>query len=584
MAILVASVSSDSSEESMGTPVGRVILFGTIPTTIADTVPTISPPATHTDTTEIPTIAPTTPLSPDYTPTSLDYSPTPDTEFDPFEDYHIPPLQAISPFLSSTDDTTDSDTPDTPPSPTHAYCSWSTVPLPSYGPEHMMNARKRVGPLPVQQIAVGHPLDHSSSDYFFADDLAQDSSTDSSSEASSDFHSDASSDSSSRHSLSDHSSPDLLSTFARPSRKRRSDEPHLEQDIDPEIQSEINECIAYADALRDRENDARVVVKVVDREESETGTRGLVKMWRRYLYDTKCIVFNDHKSLQHILDQKELNIRQRSWLELLSDYDCEIGYHPGKANVVANALSQKERSKPLRVWALVMTIGLNLPKQILSAQSKAKKEKNFVVEDLHGMINKLKPRADGTLCLNNQSWILCYGDLRALILHEPHKSKYSIHPGSDKMYRDLKKLYWWPNMKAEISTYVTLGTQLDMSTTYHPRIDGLSERTIQTLEDMLRACVLDFGKGQARCLELEAEISKLKHKIEKDDHSEMIKHFSNIELDHLNLQLKILARGWNLEEIHVAWAHLKKKRTRLRLYTKNHEELFIQSLETASQP
>nr|GEX01856.1 hypothetical protein [Tanacetum cinerariifolium] len=84
----------------------------------------------------------------------------------------------------------------------------------------------------------------------------------------------------------------------------------------------------------------------------------------------------------------------------------------------------------------------------------AMKEENFINEDLQGMINKREPRADGTLCLNNQSWILCLGDLRALIMHELHKSKYSIHPGSDKMYQDLKKLYWWPNMKAEIATYV----------------------------------------------------------------------------------------------------------------------------------
>ncbi|GJZ32985.1 putative reverse transcriptase domain-containing protein [Tanacetum coccineum] len=146
---------------------------------------------------------------------------------------------------------------------------------------------------------------------------------------------------------------------------------------------------------------------------------------RHYLYGTKCVVFTDHKSLQHILDQKELNMRQRRWSELLSDYDCEIQYHPGKANV------------------------------ILSAQSEAKKEENFINEDLHGMINKLEQRADETLCLNNQSWILCFGDLRALIMHQSHKSKYSIHPGSDKMYQDLKKLYWWPNMKAEIATYVS---------------------------------------------------------------------------------------------------------------------------------
>ncbi|GKD56709.1 hypothetical protein Tco_1290096 [Tanacetum coccineum] len=128
-------------------------------------------------------------------------------------------------------------------------------------------------------------------------------------------------------------------------------------------------------------------------------------------------------------------MRQRRWLELLSDYDCEIQYHPGKANVVADALIRKGRIKPLRVRALVMTISLNLPKQILSAQSEARKEENFNNKDLHDIINKLEPRADRTLCLNNRSWIPCFSDLRALIVHESHKSKYSIHPGSDKMYK-----------------------------------------------------------------------------------------------------------------------------------------------------
>nr|GEY94935.1 putative reverse transcriptase domain-containing protein [Tanacetum cinerariifolium] len=141
--------------------------------------------------------------------------------------------------------------------------------------------------------------------------------------------------------------------------------------------------------------------------------------------------------------------------DLLNDYDCEIRYHQGKANVVDGALSRKERSKPLRVRALVMTIGLNLPKQIFSAQSEARKEENFINEDLHGMINKLEPRADETLCLNNQSWIPRFGDPRALIMHESHNSRYSIHLGSDKMYQDLNKLYWWPNMKAKITTYVS---------------------------------------------------------------------------------------------------------------------------------
>nr|GEV92759.1 putative reverse transcriptase domain-containing protein [Tanacetum cinerariifolium] len=143
--------------------------------------------------------------------------------------------------------------------------------------------------------------------------------------------------------------------------------------------------------------------------------------------------------------------------------------------------------------------------KILSAQSKAKKEENFNNEDFHGMINKLEPRADETLGLNTQSWIPRFSDLRALIMHESHKLKYSIHPGSDKMYQDLKKLYWWPNMKAEIATYSlnkALVTRLDMSTAYHLETDGHSERTIQRLKDMLRACVLDFRKGWDRHLPL----------------------------------------------------------------------------------
>ncbi|GJS33916.1 putative reverse transcriptase domain-containing protein [Tanacetum coccineum] len=133
-----------------------------------------------------------------------------------------------------------------------------------------------------------------------------------------------------------------------------------------------------------------------------------LKIWRHYLYGTKCTVFTNHKSLQHILDQKELNMRQRRWLELLSDYDCEIRYHPRKANIGVDALSRKDRIKPLQVRALVMTIGLDLPKQILEAQTKARKLENLEAEDVGGIMieilresdnpkkEMLEPRADGT--------------------------------------------------------------------------------------------------------------------------------------------------------------------------------------------
>ncbi|GJR30028.1 putative reverse transcriptase domain-containing protein [Tanacetum coccineum] len=297
--------------------------------------------------------------------------------------------------------------------------------------------------------------------------------------------------------------------------------------------------------------------------------------------------------LGHVIDSQGIHVDPakiesvKDWASP-NDYDCEIRYHPGKANVVADALSRKERIKPLRVRALVMSIGLDLPKQILEAQIEARKPENLKSEDVGGMLienlkdperprkEKLEPRVDETLCLNNRSWLSRYGDLRILIMHESHKLKYScltclrvkaenqkpsgllvqpeipqwkwdnitmdfvtnlprMQKGNDTIWvivdRLTKSAHFLPMRETDpmdklarlyLKEVVTrhgipvsiicdrdprfalnfwrsfqkaIGTRLDMSTAYHPKTDRQSERTIQTLEDMLRACVIDFGNG-----------------------------------------------------------------------------------------
>ncbi|GKC73036.1 putative reverse transcriptase domain-containing protein, partial [Tanacetum coccineum] len=135
----------------------------------------------------------------------------------------------------------------------------------------------------------------------------------------------------------------------------------------------------------------------------------VIALWRHYLYGTKCIVYIDHKSLQYILDQKELNMRQWRWIELLSDYDCEIRYHPGKANVVADALSRKDR-EPIRVRSLVMT-------------TEAMKKENVKAENLRRLIKPIfETHSDGIQCSKGRIWLSLFGGLRDLIMHESHKS------------------------------------------------------------------------------------------------------------------------------------------------------------------
>ncbi|GJS18799.1 putative reverse transcriptase domain-containing protein [Tanacetum coccineum] len=358
----------------------------------------------------------------------------------------------------------------------------------------------------------------------------------------------------------------------------------------------IDDILIYSKSKKEHEEHLRQILKLLKKEEL-------------YAKFSKCEFWISRvQFLGHVIDCRGIHVDPAK-IESIKDWaspktpteippnfwafpDYYSRSSKGKANVVADALSRKER-EPLRVRALVMTIGLDLPKQILKAQTEARKPENIKKEDVGGILvenskdpeklrtEKLEPRADGTMCLNGRSWLPCYGDLRTVIMHESHKSKYSIHPVKARTSEDTSGLLvqpeipqWkWDNITMDFVTKLpkslqgydtiwvivdrltksaifmpmretdpmdklarmylkevvtkhgipvsiicdrdprfasnfwrslqkALGTSLDMSTAYHPQTDGQSERTIQTLEDMLRACVIDFGNGWVKHLPL----------------------------------------------------------------------------------
>ncbi|KAL0291142.1 UNVERIFIED_CONTAM: Transposon Tf2-12 polyprotein [Sesamum calycinum] len=354
-----------------------------------------------------------------------------------------------------------------------------------------------------------------------------------------------------------------------------------------------------------------------------------LKIWRHYLYGEKFQIFTDHKSLKYILTQKELNLRQRRWIELLKDYDCTIDFHPGKANVVANALSRKSSNTLASLGSHNQTLLLKMRSmntklevdQVAGLLAALQLKPDFVdhikearTRDpfLLRMRGKLKQgkksnfsvRADGVIVNGERIGVTDADGLRKKILQEAHNAPYAMHLGTTKMYRNLKPYYWWQTMKKDVAEFVAkcitcqqvkaehqapagklrplsipewkwekitmdfvvglprtlrkhdaiwvivdrltksahflpirlgdsldklaelyvseivrlhgvpvsivsdrdprftsrfwgslqgaLGTKLHFSTAFHPQTDGQSERTIQTLEDMMRACIMEF--------------------------------------------------------------------------------------------
>ncbi|XP_027171567.1 uncharacterized protein LOC113771150 [Coffea eugenioides] len=351
-----------------------------------------------------------------------------------------------------------------------------------------------------------------------------------------------------------------------------------------------------------------------------------LKKWRHYLYGVTFEVFTDHKSLKYLFSQNELNLRQRRWVEFLEDYDCSINYHPGKANVVADALSRKAQVAGLMVkeWDMLEEISgwnprleklkvlfgnLSLKSPLLERIKETQQTDPMIRKNLEkvqkGETQDFKLGPEGVLRSRDRIVVPADDEIRQGILEESHRSKYTIHPGVTKMYHDVKGLYWWEGLKKDVAAFVqkclicqqvkaehqkssgllqpleipewkwkhitmdfltglpksqkgfdaiwvivdrltksahflpvsmsfsleklvklyteeilrlhgipvsivsdrdprfvsrfwqkfqdSLGTKLKFSTAYHPQTDGQSERTIQTLEDLLRSCILDFG-------------------------------------------------------------------------------------------
>ncbi|KAG8485712.1 hypothetical protein CXB51_019030 [Gossypium anomalum] len=190
-----------------------------------------------------------------------------------------------------------------------------------------------------------------------------------------------------------------------------------------------------------------------------------LKIWRPYLYGERCVLYTDHKSLKYLLTQKELNLRQRRWIELLKDYNCSIEYHPGKANVVADALSHRAVSDLRSMFARLSLYddgSLLAELQVMPTWVDQIKEKQLKDEYLvtrfqqvnKGETSEFGLNSKGVLCFRGRICVPKDSDLRQTILKEAHGGPCAMYPRGNKLYHDLRELYWWPGLKREVTEFV----------------------------------------------------------------------------------------------------------------------------------